>query len=374
MGQQVTTAGDVGPGGISAADRAHLLRYTEGLWDALRGQQLFVTGGTGFLGCWVLEAFTAANAQHGLGATAVVLTRDPDGFARHAPPLAADPAIRLHQGDVRSFAFPSGRFAYVIHGAGSPNARLNAEEPLLMVETLVQGTRHTLEFARQAGAKRVLLMSSGAIYGPQPVGVTHQPEEALQAPDTTRPRSAYAEGKRMAELLCAIYNERCGLSTIIARCFAFLGPYQQIDSQFATGNFIRDALTGGPIRVTGDGRTVRSYLYGADLAVWLWHLLLRGAPGRAYNVGSEHALTITELAHVVAGLCQPAPAVHQANAPTSSPPDVYVPSTHRARTELGLAQRIGLEDAIQRTCAWHRARRGSTDAVARTASVVEANR
>lgn len=338
-----------------ASDLDHVLTHTSGLWEDLRGSRLFITGGTGFFGCWLLESFAWANDALGLGAEALVLTRDPAAFALKHPRLAAHPAIGFHRGDIRSFPFPSGEFSHVVHGATEAKASLNRDDPLGMIETITEGTRRTLEFARQCGAGRFLLTSSGAVYGSQPPDVSHVPEEYVGAPDCARAASAYGEGKRLAELFCAVYADKHGLDVGIARGFAFVGPFLPLDSHFAVGNFLRDGLAGGPVRVGGDGTPFRSYLYAADLAVWLWTILLRGRPGRAYNVGSEEAMTISETARAVASRFTPAPPVRIGKASVAgTPPSRYVPSTERARTELGLEVRVGLNEALRRTIEWNK--------------------
>ena len=98
-------------GNSLSLDLEYILDQTRHLWDELRGNRVFITGGTGFFGCWLLESFAWANHRLGLGASVGVLTRNPAAFARKVPDLVRDPAIRLHEGDVRSFDFPAGDFA-----------------------------------------------------------------------------------------------------------------------------------------------------------------------------------------------------------------------------------------------------------------------
>ena len=255
--------------------------------ETLRGRSIYMTGGTGYIGATMLEIIVAANARQELGASVAVLSRDPNKFAQNFPHLAEAPGITLVQGDVRSVPV-EGRYDIVIHGAADASAQLNRDDPLAMIDTIVEGTRRTISLARASGAKRMLAMSSGAVYGRFPPGVNLIEETAATAPDCLDPYYAYAEAKRMAELLCAICAREKNLEIPVARIFTLVGPRLPLDAHFAIGNFIRDALAGGPVRVGGDGTAVRSYLHSVDLCVWLFALLARGRSGRAYNVGSDH--------------------------------------------------------------------------------------
>ena len=338
-----------------SADLDYILDHTHDLWEQVRGKRVFVTGGTGFFGCWLLESFCWANDHLDLRASAIVLTRNSQAFKRKAPHLAAHPAIRLYVGEVRSFDFPSGEFSYVIHAATDVHAQLNGENPLLMLDTIVEGTRHTLEFARHCGTPKFLLTSSGAVYGKQPSNLTHVPEDYVGAPDTMDPLSAYGEGKRLAEHLCALYAQQYGVQSKIARCFAFVGPHLPFDIHFAIGNFIRDGLKGGPIRVKGDGKSFRSYLYAADLTIWLWTILFKGKSCFSYNVGSDEAVTIADSANLVAEQFEPRPQIEierkQVNGLAG---ERYIPSIERVRREFGLRPTIELAEAVRRTTAWFR--------------------
>ncbi len=336
-------------------DLQAVVMNTGATWEQLRGGRLFITGGTGFFGRWLLETFLAANAKLELGAYAVILTRDRDAARRSQPHLAGERALEFLVGDVRDFEMPTGEFSHVIHAATDASAQLNNEDPTRMLDVISDGTRRVLEFAVRAGARRFLLASSGAVYGRQPADLSHIPEEYNGAPDAAAPSSAYGEGKRMAELLCACFHKQHGLQAVIARCFAFVGPGLPLDSHFAIGNFLGDALAARPIRVKGNGSPVRSYLYAADLATWLWRLLFLGRAGTAYNVGSDRDISVAETAQQVAASQTPPLAVeYQNTASIAVSGDRYVPSTRRAAEGLGLTQTIDLTQAIRKTLAWHR--------------------
>lgn len=349
---------------IIDADVEELLARTPALWEPLRGASLFVSGGTGFFGTWLLEAILAANRARSLGCRVTVLSRDPARFAAKAPHLAADPALSFVEGDIRSFRFPEGPVTHVIHAATEASASLNADDPRAMFDVCVEGTRRMLALAQEKRSQRFLFTSSGAVYGRQPPELSHVPEDFSGGPDPLDVRNAYAEGKRAAELLCAIAAQSsaargAGLQVSIARCFAFVGPHLPLDTHFAIGNFIRDSAAGGPIRIGGDGTPFRSYLYAADLAEWLVTILLRGEAGRAYNVGSEEAVSIRYLAERVADVAATVwpdrgrPEIVMAKQPLPGvAAERYVPTCGRARSELGLEPATSLDEAIRRTLIW----------------------
>jgi len=333
-----------------AADLDHVLDHTRELWEELRGERIFITGGTGFFGCWLLESFAWANQRLGLNASATVLTRNPDAFFKKMPHLVENPALHFFEGGMGSFSFLEGHFSHIIHAASQPSSSQDSIGYLDQFDANVQGTRRVLEFASLCGAKKFLFTSSGAVYGQQPGGLTHIPEDYAGAPDVLQPGTAYGQSKRISEFLCCAYARESGLQVLIARCFAFVGPHLPLDANYAIGNFIRDGLNGGPIVVKGDGTPRRSYLYAADLAIWLWTILLAGKTCRPYNVGFDENLSIAEIASRVSSTFSPEiPVIIQGRADPDKPLERYLPNIGRARVELGLEAWVKLGDAIQRT-------------------------
>lgn len=322
------------------------------LWAELDGAQVLLTGGTGFWGTWLLESCLWAADALGFDVAIEVLTRDPARFSSRSPHLAAHPRVRFLAGDVALFK-ASTPYTHILHAATDTSGPQTSANPLAYFDTIVAGTRAVLEAARPTRA-RVLLASSGAVYGPQPPELTHVPEDFGGGPRPFAAGSVYAEGKRAGETLGAIAAQAWDLPVIVARGFAFVGPHLPLDQHFAIGNFIGDGLAGRPIQVGGDGTPWRSYMYAADMAVWLWTMLLRGEPGAAYNLGSDEAVTIRDTAErVAAEVAQP---VAVAGTPVPGAPAArYVPNIQLARNTLGLTLAHDLTDGIRRTLAWHRA-------------------
>jgi dTDP-glucose 4,6-dehydratase len=342
------------PRRLAPEDLHEIVEGRVAVFEGLRGRRIFITGGTGFMGRWLLESLLWANDGLQLDVRVTMLTRYPDVFRRRAPHLANHSAVRLLTGDVRSFELPDGNFDLVVHLAAETNTQRTNPPTEVYFDVILGGTRRVLDLAERAEAGAVMLVSSGAVYGAQPMNVERLREEDPYGPLPVAIASAYGEAKRCAEMVAYARGERTGIRVTVGRCFAFVGPHLPLDSGFAVGNFIGDALAGRVITVKGDGTPRRTYMYAGDMARWLWSIAVDGQSRHPYNVGSNEVVTIAELAGLVATTAGGLPVRILGASERSGVGTRYVPDITRAHDELGLSVEVGLRQAIERTLSWHR--------------------
>jgi len=321
---------------------------TKSSWDKLQRKTIFITGATGFFGKCMLQNFICANSKHDLDIKIIALSRDPEKFTIENQEFNDD-CISWITGDVKDFEFPSQHIDFIIHAATDVNNHLITNEPLGIYENIVDGTKHVLELAKQKHTTSVLYISSGAVYGKQPSNITHITEDYTGATNVYDKDASYGEGKRVAEMLCNIYNKQHHVDVKIARCYSFVGPYLPLEGHFAIGNFINDIINNRQIKIQGDGTPQRAYLYTADLMIWLLKILTEGKACYPYNVGSDEASNLESLANMVSQYSSNNLGVEIAQSKTSAPPAMYVPSIERAKKELGLKVYTNLNNAIEKT-------------------------
>ena len=311
--------------------------------------KLLVTGGTGFFGRALLRRWIDDEKYGTRLPEVTVLTRSPESFFVRYPELFGKEWLSFHKGNILDYtSLPHNKiFTHILHGATESTIGPSLQA-LQRYDEIVNGTRNILDYAVKNNIKRVLLTSSGGVYGPQPETLGEIPESYLGIPDPLDPVSAYSMAKRASEHLCCLYNDRYGVESVVARCFAFVGQDLPLNAHFAIGNFIHDALYSTEIKIAGDGTPVRSYMNQADLARWLLCILDKGVPGRAYNVGSDQPISISDLAYLVRDLLSPNKAVvFKSTRSTFQGRNIYIPDISAAKTELHLQLTVSVRESIE---------------------------
>jgi nucleoside-diphosphate-sugar epimerase len=319
------------------------------------GKKVFLTGMTGFFGLPFLEFLFRCKDENNDNSRVYILTRNESKFKKNNPILSDKDYVYFIEGDVRSFLYPTDKIDYVIHGASvSSKEKFDGCSPLERYDRLNSGTRYVLDFSVYSKASKFLLISSGSVYG-NVTNFSRISENCLNAPDVINDiESCYSEGKRSAELLCAIYSRSCDMEVVIARCFAFIGPNIPLDINYAIGNFISNSINGKKIEIKGNGTPIRSYLYTYDLAVWLSCLLVNGENRSVYNVGSDEFYSISSLAKTIKKELNDNVDILFLNKNNelikkTSASNMYVPNISKAKNNFGLSVYTGLNKAVYLT-------------------------
>jgi nucleoside-diphosphate-sugar epimerase len=305
------------------AARADVVPFAAADLRVLDGSRIIVTGGSGFVGTAFACAVIAARDVLGIQVQLDVVCRRP-GLLR--PEIAGDPDVTVVRADASSPDLAPGRADFAIHAAFAPTT--TPDEAARAVRWAVRS------------APRVLVTSSGAVYGPRTGPATED--------QPLRGGSAYADSKLRAEAVAADNG------AVIGRLFSFCGRGLPADGRFALSDFLLDRLAGRPVVVRSTGQAVRSYLDVADLTVALLALLVRGHAGSAYNVGSPDAITVGALAETVAAMdlgpqSPPVPVERRPDeARRGVGADYYVPDLTRLRG-LDVIPRISLDEGLRRT-------------------------
>lgn len=320
------------------------------LAEGFQQKSVLITGGTGYVGKCLLHLFAWMRVEHDCEFKVTVISRSPQTFQTLHPSLVK--GVSLLHGEISSALTPPDSPDFIIHAATPASAELTARHPNEMTQINIDAMKWILKISESCTHMPTLLFtSSGAAYGLTAPGENYSPEEWFSPLGLPSTNVAYSEGKRIAEQLLLEAGARGIVRPTIARLFAFAGPYLPQDSHFAVGNFVRDAVNGSDIVVRGDGKSVRSYLNSFDLAFWLLRCLTHPQSEYPYNIGSEVAISIHELARLVlerANLRGLSGSKIQILGQVSALDgvDIYLPSTLKTRDSLDVSQWTTLEESI----------------------------
>lgn len=309
----------------------------------LHEKTILITGGTGFFGAWLLSLFYQLNKTQLVNV--VVVSRNPDRFLNRYQQYKNKSWLRFIKKEILQLTKIDLNVDFVIHAAAGTSIS-DHEQHYTMLHEIIQNGDHIIKKSTDAGVEKLLIISSGAVYGKQPADTIKVSEGHSLACSSLDPFSAYGEGKRCIELFGAIASKTSHLHVTSARCFTFSGAGLPLNQQYALGNFVYSALFEKQLHITGNGKTIRSYLHGADLAAHLLLVLLKGERCEAYNIGSGEPVTIKELAEKVRDLLSPGKKIYFAHTEKNTENiSRYLPDITKVKT-LGAKETISLESSI----------------------------
>jgi len=304
-------------------------------------ERVVVTGGAGFLGSHLCEHLLAQ------GRRVVCLDNFLTGGAGNVAHLMPDPGFQLVRCDLTDFVHVPGPVDLVLHFASPASPVDYLQLPIDTLKVGALGTWHALGLAKDKGA-RFVLASTSEVYG-DPL-VHPQPEDYWGNVNPIGPRGVYDEGKRYGEALTTAYRRSEGVDTAIVRIFNTYGPRMRPHDGRAIPTFIRQALAGVPVTVTGDGSQTRSVCFVDDLVRGILAMARSGEPGPV-NLGNPCELSVRQIADDVIAATGSSSAVELVERPEDDP-QVRRPDTTRAAELLGWAPGVTWEEGLERTVAW----------------------
>jgi dTDP-glucose 4,6-dehydratase len=321
--------------------------------EKLRNSKIAITGGAGFIGTWLLEVIHFLNNNFDYKISAIIFDRDFERLKGHAPHLHDNPNFEMKRSDVRYLVELPKDTNYLIHAAGVPDNRTHLSNPVDVMSTLAIGVEQVLKATDRLSDFRMFVnLSSSLVYGS--FNDCQRPTKESDRLASSHEASPYVAGKIYAENFVSSYRQQFRTPALTLRPFTFVGPYQTITSPWALNNFINDAINSNTIKVLGSGKTVRSFLYGADVAVWILTALSNGKSGDLYNLGSPEAVELATVAKdVTSFFSTPKEIMFVGSNVKNEKVSYMVADTSLIDSTFGLKPAFSNRDAIKRSIDWY---------------------
>ncbi len=308
--------------------------------------KICLLGGTGFIGTWLVNSLNFLTCSQNIQIDMTIYTRDKRA-ALHKFPPAAFKRLTIKEFDFSQGICDLGIHDFFVCGATPTSTKPGAKSRQIFYSPTINATDSIIHSARKHGnCPRVLNLSSGAVYGAQPMDLLLRPEDNAKILEELD--DDYQASKIVSEDMLRVVSNQKIVNAISPRLFTFYGPGLPIDRHFAIGNFIRDGLSGVPVRVLGSPDTRRSYMFPTDLVSWLLKSIL-DPKDRNFNIGSENSISMLELATMVSNLTS-RKGVVLLNPETAA--NNYVPGTKSFRSVYGASENTELEKGLRQWAKW----------------------
>ena len=271
-------------------------------WHLYKDKTILVSGATGRLGRYIIDAFVEADVQYNLNLRVIALARNEKKLKDFFNDLEDYPNISFLVQDVNLPIRVNDKVDFIFHTAGPAAPRDFKDTPVETLWSHVNGTHNILEFARENGSSRIIYISTVEVYG-EWLSDSLIKESDMGPLQHFNSRACYPEAKRLCETMFACYGKEFGIDYQIVHLSHTLGPGIVLDDGRAFAEFIDCALKGIDITLHSDGSSMRTYTYTSDVINAIMLMIEKGDSKEVYNIAAnENLISIRDLAELVAEL------------------------------------------------------------------------
>lgn len=325
----------------------------------LEGRTLLISGGSGFIGSYLVATIYWLNKNYLKKACRVIsIDNYITGSKRNIFNERENHHFLFLEKDVTKPFRVRNKVDYIIHAAGLASPIYYRRYPLQTIESAISGVKNLLNLAKRKKSKSLLYFSSSEIYGNPDPNFIPTPETYRGNVSCTGPRACYDESKRLGETICMVYRRLYKIPVRIVRPFNIYGPGMRLDDYRVIPTFLVNALKGEPLPVHGEGNQTRTFCYISDAVVGFFKVLLSGKEGEAYNVGNDNdEINMMSLAKTIVELFNNQVEIKTIPYPRKYPkgdPERRCPDLTKIRQNLSYQSLTSLKKGLRRTLQWYR--------------------
>jgi len=265
-------------------------------WRSLKNKTVLIAGASGFLPSYMVETFLYLNETKQLNIKVIGLVRDLKKARLKFARYSGDKKLQLIRGDVCAKIKIKEHIDYIIHAASYATPKIFKQDPVGILSPNVIGTANLLELAAEKKIKSFLFFSTTGVYGYLDKSCYPVKETCFGSLDPMDPASCYIESKRMGENMCIAWMHQFKVPVKIVRPAITYGPGISLDDGRSFADFIADVVNNRDIVLYSKGKVIRNFCYIADATAGFFTVLLKGKAGEAYNVATNHEISIIDLA------------------------------------------------------------------------------
>ncbi len=334
---------------IDVEDLEFVSKNGESAFNQLRGQKILIIGSTSFVGMWVTEAILYADIKFNLGISITIISRNKqktiERFGSFISSGKISPIYKSLQEVQKSELLGINQVVNLATLTDSTSGDLQLVDNIQMFQQF-------WSLLDSNSVKNILFTSSGAVYGKNPENLIKLKEEDAARFNTGYKNLGYGLGKISSEFLGFQWAERDNVNFKVARLFSFSGAFLPLKGNYVIGNFINNVINNDPLLIKNPGKVYRSFLYGADMALWLWKILVEGN-NSVYNVGSDLEINTIELAQSVSEIYYSENRV-QILKDNIGNNESYVPNIEKIKRELSVEIGYSLKESITKMINWNK--------------------